>query len=223
MSIIKAIIQIIFVVPFLIIFTGGILFFPAGTLNWIEGWVYILLLLIYYVGTTIYFTIKNPSTLIRRRKLSASNTENLIMIIFGCYFLLLLILPGFDYQLKWTQLPLLFKTIGFIGLIITYILNFWVLKENSFASKGLLIHKDQKVVTTGPYGIVRHPMYVSIILLAFSTPVELGSLISLILALLVPFFLAFRILKEEKMLRKDLSDYIEYTQKVPYRLFPKIW
>ncbi len=223
MSFIKAIIQIIIGIPFITIFTGVLLFLPAGTLNWIEGWLYILLLLIYYVSTAIYFTIKNPSTLKRRRKLSASNVENLIMIIFGCSFLLLLIIPGFDFQLKWTQLPLLFKIIGFIGLIITYILNFWVLKENSFASKGLIIHKDQKVITTGPYGIVRHPMYVSIILLAFSTPIALGSLISLILALIIPFFLAFRILKEEKMLRKDLVGYTEYTQKVCYRLFPKIW
>jgi len=210
-------------IPFLILFMGALLFIPAGTVNWMEGWIYILILVVYYILMTFYFIIKDPATLKKRRKLSSSKMENTALIIFGFFFLLVMILPGFDYQFQWTQLPNIIKIFGFSGLVITYLLNFWVMKMNSFASKGLMTHEDQVVIMTGPYKHVRHPMYVSFILLAFSTPIALGSLVSLVLAPFIPFFLVFRIQNEEKMLKKELIGYIDYIKKVPYRLIPKIW
>ncbi|MFX1336217.1 MAG: methyltransferase family protein, partial [Promethearchaeota archaeon] len=124
---------------------------------------------------------------------------------------------------QWTQIPSLIKIIGFLGLVFSYILNFWVMRVNSYASKGLVMHEDHLIITIGPYGIIRHPMYVSFVLLAFSTPIALGSLVSIFLAIPIPFLLVFRIQNEEKMLTKELISYIEYMEKVRYRLIPKIW
>ncbi|MFX0084696.1 MAG: methyltransferase family protein [Candidatus Hodarchaeota archaeon] len=216
-------IQMILAIPFIFIFAGILLFIPAGVIDWVEGWIFILLLVVYYVTMTIYFIINDPSTLIKRKKLSASKFDNIFLVIFGILFFPLIVLPGFDYNYQWTQLPGLIKIIGFLGIVFSYLINFWVMKVNSYASKGLIMHKNHLVITIGPYGIVRHPMYVSFILLAFSTPIALGSLISLILAVPIPFLLAFRIHYEEKMLKKELIEYLEYTKEVPYRLIPKIW
>ncbi|MFX1284803.1 MAG: methyltransferase family protein [Promethearchaeota archaeon] len=223
LSKITIVIQMILAVPFIIIFAGVMLFIPAGTIDWIEGWIYILLLIVYYLTMTIYLIIKDPSTLRKRKKLSTSKIENFFLVILGLLFFPLIIMPGFDYKFQWTQLPSLVRIIGFFGLVFSYIINFWVMKVNSYASKALIIHENHIAITIGPYGIVRHPMYVSFILLAFSTPIALGSLVSILLAIPIPFLLVFRIRKEEEMLKKNLSSYIEYTEKVRYRLIPKIW
>ncbi|UCG01988.1 MAG: isoprenylcysteine carboxylmethyltransferase family protein [Candidatus Heimdallarchaeota archaeon] len=172
---------------------------------------------------TIYFIIKDLSTLRKRKKLSTSKADNIFLVIFGLLFFQLIILPGFDYKFQWTQLKSLIRIIGFLGLALTYIINFWVMRANSYSSKGLIIHENHLLITIGPYGIIRHPMYVSFILLAFSTPITLGSLVSIFLAVPIPFLLVFRIRKEEEMLLKDLLNYNEYMKKVPYRLIPKIW
>lgn len=100
---------------------------------------------------------------------------------------------------------------------------FFVMRENSFASKGLRIHEDQKVITTGPYALVRHPMYMGGIIMSIGIPLTLGSLISLIPVLFVLFIYAVRIRKEEQMLLRDLKGYDEYRQKVKYKIIPKIW
>ncbi|MFX0016007.1 MAG: hypothetical protein ACFE98_15570, partial [Candidatus Hermodarchaeota archaeon] len=147
LSRISILIQMILAVPFIIIFSGVLLFLPAGTIDWIEGWVFILLLVFYYMTMTLYFFIKDPSTLRKRKKLSTSKTDNIFLVIFGLLFFPLIILPGFDYQFQWTQIPSLIKIIGFLGLVFSYILNFWVMRVNSYASKGLVMHEDHLIIT----------------------------------------------------------------------------
>ncbi|MFW9993677.1 MAG: methyltransferase family protein [Candidatus Odinarchaeota archaeon] len=213
----------VFAIPFVAIFIGALLFIPANTFEWLEGWLYVLLLVLYVLAVFIYFMIKDPSTLEKRSKLSGSTTDKIFLTLFGIDFFLLIILPGFDFQYSWSPLPFAVEAIGFLGLVLSYIIIFLVMRENSFASKGLVIHKDQEVISTGPYAVVRHPMYVGFTIMSFSIPLALGSLVSLLPALFAPFFLAFRILSEEEMLKKELPDYTEYMKKVPYRLIPKIW
>jgi len=162
MSSAKIVIQVILSILFVLVFVGLLLFIPAGTIEWLEGWIYILLLLIFVVSYYTYFMIKNPSTLEQREKLSSSFEDKITLIIIGILFVSLLVLPALDFQFQWFQLPTIIKVIGNLGVALSYIIIFLVMKENPFASKGLTIHEDQTVITTGPYAVVRHPIYTSL-------------------------------------------------------------
>jgi len=210
-------------IPFIIVFLGALLFLPAGNIYWINGWMFIASLVMYLLLNSIYFIIKDPSTLEKRSKLSTEKGDNFTLALIGILFLVLLFLPAFDYRFSWSQIPFFLSCIGLACLIISYLILFFVMRENSFASKGLRIHEDQKVITTGPYTLVRHPLYMGGIIMSISIPLTLGSLTGLIPVLFVPFIYAFRIRKEEQMLLRDLKGYDEYRQKVKYRLIPKIW
>ncbi len=219
----RLIITNIFSIPFIIVFLGALLFLPAGNFHWINGWMFIASLVIYLLLNSIYFIIKDPSTLEKRSKLSTEKEDNFTIALIGILFLVLLLLPAFDYRFSWSQIPFFLSCVGLACLTISYLILFFVMRENSFASKGLRIHKDQKVITTGPYMLVRHPLYMGGIIMSISIPLTLGSLIGFIPVLFVPFIYAVRIRKEEQMLLRDLKGYDEYQQKVKYRLIPKIW
>ncbi|MFX1254887.1 MAG: methyltransferase family protein [Promethearchaeota archaeon] len=244
MSTVKLFISMLFAIPFVALFLGVLIFIPANTIEWLEGWLYIIQIVLYVLIVFIYFMIKDPDTLLRRGKISGSATDKIFLTLFGIDFFLLLILPGFDFQYRWSPLQFTIEmvsflgfnfqykwspvvsaieVIGFLGLTLSYIIVFLVMRINSFASKGVTIHDEQEVITTGPYAIVRHPMYVGFTLMSLSIPLALGSLISLVPALLVPFFIAFRIRYEEELLKEELKGYKEYMEKVRYRLIPKIW
>ncbi|MFX1255311.1 MAG: methyltransferase family protein [Promethearchaeota archaeon] len=244
MSTVKLFFQILFLIPFSLLFLGVIIFIPANTIEWLEGWIFSILIMLFAIMPFIYLMIKDPATLERRRKLSGSTKDKIFLMLFGIAFLLIPILPGLDFQYKWSPLPFTIEVvsflgfnfqykwspvvsaievIGFLGLIVSCSIYFLVMRANTFASKGVTIHEAHRVITTGPYALVRHPMYVAFILIGFSIPLSLGSLVALIPALLVPVFVVFRIRYEEELLKKELSDYKEYMKKVPYRLIPKIW
>jgi protein-S-isoprenylcysteine O-methyltransferase Ste14 len=219
----KLIIAFILSIPFLIVFLGVLLFLPAGNFYWINGWMLIASLVIYLLFNFIYFFIKDPSTLEKRSKILTEKGDIIYLTLIGILFLALLLLPTVDFRFNWSQLPFFLSFIGLAGLIISYLILFIVMRENSFASKGLMIHKNQQVITTGPYALIRHPMYLGAIIMSISIPLTLGSLIGLIPATFVPFIFALRIRNEEKMLLRELTGYDEYQQKVKYKLFPKIW
>lgn len=151
MSRVKIIITNIVSIPFLVIFPGALLFLPAGDIGWINGWLLIASLILYLLCTSIYFLIKDPSTLEKRSKLSNVKGDNLILALFGLFFLAILILSAFDFRFSWSSVPVIISIAGLSGLMISYLILFLVMKENSFASKGLRIHEDQKLITTGPY------------------------------------------------------------------------
>lgn len=223
MKILKLIITMLFSIPFVIAFLGALLFLPAGDFYWINGWMLIASMVFYLLLEFIYFMIKDPSTLEKRSKLSSDKGDNLYLTVIGFIFLALLLLPTLDYRFNWSQLPFFVSWIGFTGLIISYLIIFFVMRENSFASKGVMIHEDQKVIDTGPYGLVRHPMYIGALIMSISIPVTLGSLISIIPAIFIPVIFALRIRKEEELLLRELPGYDAYRQKVKYKLIPKVW
>ena len=219
----KLIITMLFSIPFVIAFLGALLFLPAGDIYWINGWMLIASMVFYLLLVFIYFMIKDPSTLEKRSKLSSDKGDNLYITVIGFLFLALLLLPTFDYRFNWSQLPFFVSWIGFTGLIISYLILFFVMRENSFASKGVMIHEGQKVIDTGPYALVRHPMYMGALIMCVSIPLTLSSLISIVPAIFIPFIFALRIRKEEELLLRELPGYDAYREKVKYKLIPKIW
>ena len=223
MSSAKIVMQVVLSIPFVLVSVGLLLFIPAGTIEWLEGWIYLLLLLIFIVSYYTYFIIKNPNTLEQREKLSSSSKDKITLTIIGILFVSLLVIPALDYQFQWSQLPTVIEVIGNLGVVLSFIIIFLVMKENPFASKGLTIHEDQTIITTGPYAVVRHPMYTSLSLMFLSIPLALGSLITLLPTIISIFLLVTRISNEENMLLKEFKEYNEYIKKVQFRLIPRIW
>jgi protein-S-isoprenylcysteine O-methyltransferase Ste14 len=213
----------LFSIPFVVGFLGVVLFLPAGNYYWINGWIFIGSMVFYILLVFIYFIIKDPETLEKRSKLTTEKGDPFFFVVIGIIFLVILLLPPLDYRYSWTQLPLFISWIGFTGLILSYFIILLVMRENSFASKGLMIHEGQKVITTGPYSIIRHPMYSSTIIMTICIPLTLGSLVSILPTFFIPFLLANRIKKEEKMLVKKLEGYEDYQNNVKYKLIPKLW
>ena len=219
---IKLFIQFIIAIPCMIL----IVFYPAGTLNWMEGWLYIILQLGYTISISIYFLKHNPE-IIRKRmqmKIPPKKFDKIIMIPFVLSMFALLIVPGLDVvRYKWSSIPIYFEIIGFVGFIFTSYLLFLIMKVNSYLLKTVEIQENQKVVSEGLYSYVRHPMYIVVMIMFFSIALALGSIYTFIPAIIVAIILVIRTHFEDKTLQNELKGYKEYTKKVPYKLIPKIW
>ena len=222
---ITLIIQMVIGIPFAVLLVGALVFIPAFTLFWLEGWIFILVLFSFITGIFLYFLFRDPSTLQKRSKLSSDIKEVIFLTLFGIIFFLELMIPGLNRSIL-SFVPTLhpiIEIIGFIGLIISLIIIFLVMRENAYASKGVRIHEGHEVITTGPYSIIRHPMYAGFIIMVISIPLALGSVIALIPAILGPIPLIFRIRIEEELLLTELSGYAEYKENVRYKLIPYIY
>jgi protein-S-isoprenylcysteine O-methyltransferase Ste14 len=205
-------------------FLGIFLFTPAGSFKFWEAWIYCTILFIPATFAIIYFLKRSPELLERRLKLKEKEKEQkVIMMISSVIFFIGFIIPGLDYRFYWSEVPTYFVIVANIFVFLGYLIVFLALKENVYASRIIEVDKEQKVISTGPYAIVRHPMYSGVILMFLSTPIALGSFWALIPFLLFPILIAFRTLNEEKVLLKGLPGYPEYYQKVRYRIIPFIW
>lgn len=207
-----------------ILLIGVLLFVPAGTLNYINAWLLMGLLFIPMFIVGIILLIKNPDLL--KRRLDAKENEKeqkTVIITSGIMFLLGFIIAGLNYRYNWIILSNTAVIIASIIFIISYVLYGEILRENSYLLRTIKVEKDQKVVDTGFYGIVRHPMYAITIPLFLSMPIILNSPISFIIFLIYPVLIIKRINNEEKVLKKDLKGYSEYIKKVKYKLIPYIW
>ena len=202
----------------------ALLFIPAGTINYPNGWLFICLLFIpmFIVGIIVF--IKSPSLL--RRRLNAKEEQDeqkIVLFASGIMFLLAFALAGLNFRFGWFSLPGIVITIASIIFLLSYIMYGEVLRENAYLSRTVEVSDDQKVVDTGLYGLVRHPMYTSTIFLFLSMPLVLGSIYSFIVMLIYPIIIAFRIKNEEEVLENELIGYKEYKEKVKYRLIPYLW
>lgn len=201
-----------------------LLFIPAGSLNYLNGWLFIALLFIPMFIAGIIMLIKTPDLL--KRRLNAKEEENeqkTVILISGIIFLLAFVLAGLNFRFGWFKLPKLIVILASIVFILSYIMYAEVLRENSYLSRTVEVSENQKVIDTGLYGIVRHPMYTSTIFLFLSAPLILDSIISFIIMLIYPVILILRIRNEEKVLEKELEGYEEYERKVKYKIIPFIW
>ena len=209
------------------IFIALALFLPAGTIFWFQGWIYIIIMILFSTTLLIYLTKKDPELLRARAKTKTTESWDKKLLVFSTpLFILIYILPGFDaVRFRWSSTPFYINIIGFIGMILTIILFFLVNRENTYLSRVVEIQeeRDHKVITTGPYRIVRHPMYFAVIILFISHCFALGSLFSLIPCSFVIITIVLRTIHEDKMLHEQLKGYKEYAQKTRFKLIPGIW
>ena len=203
---------------------GLLIFLSAGTIEFWNGWLFIGLLFIpmFIAGIIMFF--KSPALLRRRLNAKEESEEQKQVILYsGLMFILGFVLAGLNYRFEWIILPNAIIIIASIIFLVSYILYGEVLRENEFLSRTIEVQENQRVVDTGLYGIVRHPMYVVTIFLFLSMPLVLGSIISFLIFLIYPALIIKRIKNEEKFLEKNLQGYTEYKQKVKYRLIPFVW
>lgn len=203
---------------------GLLVFLPAGTIHFFNGWLFMGILFIPMFFAGVVMMVKNPMLL--KSRLDAKEEEkeqSLVVKLSGLMFLVGFIIAGLDYRFGWCILPKSVSIVASLIFLIAYCLYAEVLRENTYLSRTIEVQENQKVVDTGLYGIVRHPMYAVTLLLFMSMPLVLGSVFSFIIFLAYPFIIAKRIKHEEEFLEKELDGYAEYKKKVKYRLIPFIW
>ncbi len=207
-----------------IVLMGLLLFLPAGTIHWLDGWLLMIILFVpmFFAGLLMY--AKAPDLLRSRLRAKETQSEQKDVIKYsGLMFLAAFIIAGLNYRFQWIVMPRAVVWIGVVIFLLAYCLFGEVLRENQYLSRVIEVQEDQTVVDTGLYGIVRHPMYTATVLLFLSMPLVLNSLISFIIMLVYIPIIVKRIKNEEAVLEQELKGYKEYKQKVKYRLIPFIW
>ena len=211
-----------FLLGFIIV--GLLVFLPAGTFKYWNGWLFMGLLFIPMFMVGILLCFKNPDLL--QKRLNAKEKEGAqkqVVALSGLMFILGFVFAGLNYRFCWIIFPNFIVIIASILFIISYIFYGEVLRENTYLSRTIEVQEDQKVIDTGVYGIVRHPMYLATIILFLTMPLILGSIISFLIFLMYPILIVKRIKNEEEVLEKELDGYSKYKEKVKYKLIPFIW
>jgi protein-S-isoprenylcysteine O-methyltransferase Ste14 len=206
---------------------GLLLFVPAGTLRYWQAWVYLAIFTGASGFTTRYLTRKDPALLERRMRggpmAEKRPAQRVIMLCTSLGFIALLAVSAFDHRFGWSAVPLGGVVAGDVLVAIGFYLIFLVYRENTFTSATIEVSENQKLISTGPYAVVRHPMYASASLYLFGTPLALGSYRALVPIVAMMPFLIWQLLDEERFLSRDLPGYTEYQKRVPYRLVPFLW
>jgi len=202
----------------------ALFFLPAGTFKYWQAWAWLATLFIPMGISLVYLYKIDPKLLERRTRTDETRPEQRrIIMASAVYLMIVFLLPGFDVRYGWSNLPA-WLCLAADGIVLaSYILYVLVLKTNTYASRVIEVEQGQQVITSGPYALVRHPMYLAMILMMTATPLALGSYWAMLPSLLFILVLAARAKNEEELLQKELKGYNEYMQKVRYRLFPGVW
>lgn len=207
-----------------VVMVGVLLFAPAGTFRFWNAWLFLALLFVPMLIIGIYLWIKQPDLLAKRLSSKEKESEQKQVILMSAVvFVAGFIVAAVDFRFGWSQLPIWLVVVASVLLVISYGLYAEVMRENAYLSRTVEVQENQKVIDTGLYGIVRHPMYSATILLYLSIPLVLGSIYSFLLFLMFPFVIAKRISNEETVLEKGLDGYTSYKQRVKYKIIPFIW
>lgn len=207
-----------------LLLVGGLLFIPAGSLKYWQAWLLICILFIPMFIAGLIMMKKSPELLRKRLNAREEEGEQKEVIFFsGLMFLAAFVLAGLNYRFGWLLLPKAVSCVAAIIFLLAYALYAQVLRENEYLSRTIEVQENQKVIDTGLYGIVRHPMYMSTVFLFLAMPLVLGSLISFVIMLAYIPIIAKRIRNEEKVLEEGLKGYREYKNKVRYKVIPFIW
>lgn len=202
----------------------GMFLLPAGTVAYWEAWVYMAVLFVPVTFVIAYLLKKDPKLLERRMRIRETEARQKLVIKLAliCY-LFIFLLPGFDRRFGWSDVPVVAVVVADVLVLLGYGLFIIVLRANSYASRVIEVEKRQQVVTTGPYALIRHPMYAAIIVMYVFTPVALGSWWAMLPALLFFAVLIARIRNEERILLRELEGYSEFIERTRYRLIPGVW
>ena len=207
-----------------VILIGLLIFLPAGTLAFRNGWIFMGILFIPMFAAGLVMMAKNPHLLEKRLQAKEREREqSMVVKLSGLMFIAGFVLAGLDYRFQWLPLPGWVSIAATVVFLAAYGLYAEVLRENTFLSRTIEIQQNQIVIDTGLYGIVRHPMYSATILLFLAMPLVLGSLISFVVFLFYPLLIVKRLKNEEEVLAAGLAGYTAYRKKVKYRLIPFIW
>jgi len=199
-------------------------FLPAGTFAYWEAWLYLAVLLVPMFFALIYLLKNDPELLERRMRMREKEaSQKLIVKLASLYYFLIFLIPGFDKRFGWSNVPVGVVIIADVLVLLGYGIFFLVLRQNRYASRIIEVERGQEVISSGPYAIVRHPMYLGVSLMYIFSSLALGSYWAVIPSLLIIPLLVVRIRNEESVLGKELKGYKEYIQKTKYRLIPGIW
>lgn len=207
-----------------VVIVGVLLFVPANTMNYWNAWLFMGVLFIPMFIAGIVLMIKSPDLL--RKRLNAKEKESSQKYVVACsgiMFILGFITAGLNYRFKLVDIPDTVSIVASAIFLFAYAFYAEVLRENAYLSRTIEVQSGQKVIDSGLYGIIRHPMYATTIFMFLAMPLILGSIISFVIFLIYPIIIIKRIKEEEKVLEKELEGYLEYKNKVKYRLIPFIW
>jgi protein-S-isoprenylcysteine O-methyltransferase Ste14 len=204
-----------------------LLFAAAGTLAYWQGWLFLVAFIGSSVALGFYFVRHDPALIERRMKGGPSAeqepAQKIIVALLMADMLLMILVPALDYRWHWSAVPAWLALLGNAGIVASFIIFFFVMKQNSYAAATVRVEAEQPVISTGLYGVVRHPMYSGALLLMVCMPLALGSSWSLLLLLPALPILAWRLIDEERVLTRDLPGYADYCRRVRYRLVPFVW
>jgi protein-S-isoprenylcysteine O-methyltransferase Ste14 len=211
----------------LIVFLGAALFVPARTLNFWQAWVYLFI----FAGASALITVylwKYDRKLLESRvkagpRAEKEKSQKLIQVVASLAFIGTLVLPSLDRHFLWSHVPLVVVILGDALVALGFLAVFIVYKENTFTSATIEVAPDQRVISTGPYAVVRHPMYAGALVMLLATPLALGSWWGLVMFIPMTLVIVLRLLDEERFLQKSLTGYTEYCRKVGFHLVPYIW
>jgi protein-S-isoprenylcysteine O-methyltransferase Ste14 len=207
-----------------IILISALLFVPAGSIRFWNAWLFIGVLFVPMIFVIIYLIIRDPELLYKRMNTNEKEkTQKKVVLLTAVVFLSAFIIAGLDYRYEWSAVPPVLEILSAGIALIGYILFYIVMRQNSYVSRVVEIQEKQKVIDTGLYGIVRHPMYFAAILMFMFMPLVLGSFYALIPLLIFPFQMGIRMKNEEQILEKGLEGYIQYKEKVRYKIIPYLW
>ena len=199
-------------------------FLPAGTFSYWEAWVYLAIIFIPMTLVLIYLFKNDPGRLERRMKTREPETEQKLIVKLSVpLFLIAFLLPGFDQRFGWSDVPVGVVVMAEILVLLGYGMFFLVGRENRYASRVVEVEQEQKIISSGPYAIIRRPMYLGLLVMYIYSPLALGSYWAIIPAILIIPVIVVRLLNEENVLARDLKGYKEYMEKTPDRLLPGIW
>ena len=207
-----------------VILVGLLIFLPAGTIRYVNGWIFMVILFVPMFVVGVVMMVKNPKLLKERLDSKEKQKEQkLIIKLSGLMFIVGFVLAGLDFRFHWLNVPMWISYVFSFIFLLAYIMYAEVLRENATLSRVVKVEVNQKVVDKGLYGVIRHPQYSASIILFLAMPLVLGSLVSFFIFLLYPILIVSRIINEEKILENELEGYEDYKNKVKYRLIPFVW
>jgi protein-S-isoprenylcysteine O-methyltransferase Ste14 len=217
--------KIMLILPLGMIIIALMLFLPAGSSNYWQAWLFLTILFVPFLFVVAYLLKHDPELLERRMRTKEKEAgQNTMIKLTQLLFFIAFLIPGFDYRYNWSNVPGWLVILSDILVFLGYMFIFLVFRENTYTSRIVEVEKKQKVISTGPYALVRHPMYAGSLLMYIFLPLALGSYVALIPIIpVVLFVVIIRISDEEILLLKELKGYKEYCKKVKYRLIPGIW